>query len=224
MSILNAFIYPDHAFVCVDTETVLPGGGPRFETSKLFAVPHLNAVIGLRGTVLLNSMLMAATVLFDGDFDGLSQSLPGLLNNAVERAIALGQCELVTPETVASAEVVAVGFSRARGRIVLNFFKSESLDVGFVAYTNITGTFSAPSVTDPELDIEHLRRLPGGEGLKTLGLAQVRMLREREPQAAAGGRLILAEIRQDGMKIGPVCEIPARPESTRQQAAEGGVK
>lgn len=207
MSLVNAFVYPDHAFVCVDTEAVLPDGTSA-EVSKLFALPHVNAVVACRGTVLLNSILMAFVVAADGDFDGISKRLPNLLSEAFERAIALAPALSVAEELVGCAEVIIVGFSPAMDRIVLHSFKRETLAGDFVTTNNVGSYSIGPYWADIGLNIDALRLKPNGEGLETLALAQVQLMRVREPAAAAGGRLILAEIRRGSMTIRTVCDLP----------------
>lgn len=209
MSILNVFVYPDLGVVCADTECV-QFDGSRVEASKLFPLPYQPAVLAFRASVLFQSGVVQRTLVAGGDFDSLSTALPEILSGVSEEAIALARRESMPADRAGCAEVVIVGFSAARSGIVAHSFKRETLADGFVATLDFARYCVSPYWSDIGLNVDRIHLQRNREGMKALALAQVRLMREREPMAAAGGRFIVAEITRDVMTIKSVCAFPAR--------------
>ncbi|MFA6312334.1 MAG: hypothetical protein WC681_12705 [Sterolibacterium sp.] len=212
MSIVQAFVHPDCGIVCADTEAG-PDDGPYIEVSKLIPLPHMNAVIAGRGVMLFLASVVTGAFAAGCDFDELARQMPDLLKLASDKAVELAPklvAGALTSEEAGCGEVVIVGYSPARARIVGHHFRRQTLAEGFIANNNITH-FVAPSWADADLNLQNVSVPPSKEYIKTLALAQLRLTRERETAGiATGGRLIYAEIRQSGMTIEPVMDFPAR--------------
>lgn len=213
MSLVNVFVNPARAVICADTEAG-PDGGPYGEVSKLVPLPHMNAVIAARGSVLLLAGVVTAAVAMGGSFDELAQQMPYILKLASDKAV--GHAENLAPAGTLSSEeagcgdVALVGFSPSRGRVVAHHFIRATLSSEPVANTNIV-QFVAPSWPDVDLGLDALRADPSREGMKALALAQVRLCRDREkPGMAAGGRLIYAEVSRDGIRVETLLAFPVR--------------
>lgn len=216
MSIVNAFVSPECAVVCADTEAG-PDGGPYTEVSKLVPLPHMNAVVAFRGSMLFLSGALTGMFVSGCGFDELSRQMPDLLKLSSDTAIRmLPRVDLagaMTSEEAGYGEAILVGFSPTVGRIVGHHFRRQTLDSGFVTTNNVS-YFSAPAWNDVDLALPSLHNQPSREGLKELALAQMRLVRERNtPGEAAGGRLIYAEIRRDSMTVEAIMDFPARPTS-----------
>lgn len=213
MSIINAFVNLDCGLVCVDTEAG-QDGGPYFEVSKLVPLPHMNAIIAFRGSLLFMAGAVTGAICASCDFDELSRYLPDLLLLASDKAVdtvhRFAPTASMTSEEAGCAEAIIIGFSPAMSGIVAHHFRRETLAHGFVTTNNI-GYLVAPGWTDVDLNLQSLRAQPSKEGMKALALTQLRLMREREKVGlAAGGRLIFAEIKQSGMTIESVLDFPAR--------------
>ena len=70
MSLLNAWILPAEAIIAVDTDGV-GDEGERMPSSKMLLVPHLNAVLALRGQLALLSYLFTRAL--SGSFDSFDE-------------------------------------------------------------------------------------------------------------------------------------------------------
>ena len=110
---------------------------------------------------------------------------------------------------VGTGEAVIVGFSPSRERIVGHSFRRNSLAEDFVG--GEVNYVVAPGWRDVDMDLQNLKLTADKESMKRLALTQLRLVRERERAgAAAGGRLIYAEVRLDSMTIEPIMDFPAR--------------
>jgi hypothetical protein len=212
MSIVNAFGTPEVGWVAVDTETSLINGR-HHETSKLFALVHLNAVLAFRGAMAFVVGVLARTVTYACSFDDLAKKMPEFLREASNAAAAQAPWLSMTAEAAACAEVVMVGHSADLARIVVHCWRRPTLEAGFTIHADV-GCFVAPEDGADAIGLNpaNLKEFQvDREILKRLTFAQVRALRmSGNPHVAAGGRLIVAEIRQGGMTIETVCDLPAR--------------
>lgn len=209
MSIVNAFIYPDRGIVYVDTDCV-DADGRHWDVSKIFPLPHLPAVIAFRGSIAFQAGVVARAMVTGADFDDLANLLPGLLAEASAVAIEIAPRVSMTAELAGTAEAVIVGFSAAMSRVVAHRFKRETLADTFVATLNVGSYVVAPCWDDIGADVASIHRQVDRDGMKALAFTQARLLGEREPSSAAGGRLIITEITRSGMTIESVCSFPAR--------------
>lgn len=213
MSIVNAFVNPDCGVVCADTEAG-QDGGPYIEVSKLVPLPHMNAIIAFRGSVLFLSGALTGVFVSGCDFDELSGQMPDILKLASDKAVELCSrfvhTASMTREEAGCGEAIIVGFSPAMSRVVGHHFTRKTLDHGFVETNNIR-YFSAPAWDGINLNLQDIHTQPSKENMKSLALSQLCLMREREKDGlATGGRLIFAEVRQSGMTIESVLDFPTR--------------
>lgn len=198
MSILNVWIEPEVALVGVDTATSLIGNdGTMLEYSKMFPIVHANTVVAGRGnSIFLSTLFVMCNG--RGDFDSLVEEMPLLLQLAFDQIKDLPL--LAPPEGIDRQMIVLVGWSSKLGRVAGRDFIQEDRARGFVA-GEITPHHLAPwdesfaVLPDPKT----------AQDMLTLYRAQVSFMRENAPQAAAGGRLIVARIARQGMTIAPAC-------------------
>lgn len=194
MSILNVWIEPDAALVGVDTATGMTReDGTPLEFSKMFPIVHANTIVAGRGhSLFLSSLFVMCNG--RGDFDSLVEEMPLLLQLAFDQIKDLPL--LAPPEGIDRQMIVVVGWSAKLGRMAGRDYIQEDRARGFVA-SEITPHHLAPwddsfaGLPDPKTPAD----------MANLASEQVRMMREKAPDAAAGGRFIVAEITQRGMQI-----------------------
>lgn len=208
MTILNCWITPERALIGTDTEMAVPCGaapeGKRAQCTKLLPLVHLNAVLACRGEAIFFKAVFDAINLSGGDdldavFDAMAGALPGLLS-ATRDGLRMGG---VTHATIPDSQtIVLVGWSPRAGRIVGVEWTQETSARGFVA-DDINPHYIAPW----NRSIEPFADPTTPETMMQLARKQVRLMRERAPGAAAGGKLILAELTRDAMTIGSAGEL-----------------
>lgn len=197
MSILNLWLAPDHALVGVDTDGVDPAGR-HMSCSKLLPIVHLNAVLAGRGNLtLLGCTFVQLMVSELGDFDALADRLPAMVQKAFKGTIGGFPLRFIQRAAYqAGDEIILVGWSPRldRPRAVevtrapgASSFTVEETKLEYVAPWD-ESIADAPSPSDAW----NMRRLAG---------AQVALLKRTDPAAAAGGSLIVAELRRGQMNI-----------------------
>ncbi len=210
MSIMNVFLRPDRALVGVDTECSIIGAAGHTETTKLFPFAHIHAVFAFRGMVLFGMTAWPILNLHMRDFDGTAEDVPRLLKHASDSASKTCDQVGVSPEDVARAECVLVGFSRKSGQIVGYHYVQESPGAGFTVNKDFSNCYG-PDWNDGELDPPNLNISHDKTGMINLSLKQAILLRSRQgPGVAAGGKLIVAEIDRHRITIECLCSFPPR--------------
>lgn len=193
MSLLNCWIAPDAAIVAVDTVGQAADGSP-LHASKLQIVPHVGAVVGLRGQLaLLTWLSVRANSAGFATFDDLLAAMPGML---AEATAAIGH--LTVAVGAPGHEVIVAGWSDRQGRIVGRQFVKLA------------------DMTDPvERDVDrHISPWhPSMEGLPTephgleqLARGQVIFMRTAF-DAHCGGKLTIARLTRDGLTLQRTKEI-----------------
>lgn len=200
MSILNAFLEPERALIGVDTQFAAQHGSPR-QISKLMPLIHLNAIVACRGSVFIATALFAMCQVVGSDFDELLEAMPGFLEHVSDKAAEIpGRIGVTDKMPFDGQSVIAVGWSA--GRMIGRQFEQENRETGFVA-EGFNPHYSAPW----DESLPQFPDLKTREGMGVLARAQARLLREKCPDVAAGGRFIVAEITRNSMSIAPVCEL-----------------
>lgn len=208
MSLLNIYIAPpgpgSYALVGVDTESLAVDSGKRFETSKLMPIAHLNAVLAFRGAALAQGVITAAIASGVATVDELLVHDGRNFTTALDGAARTLQMQNLSAMTVEAQEIVLVGWSRQRRRFAGRMWKRQTYAEGLVPI-DIDGAFILGG--DDEV-IARMRTptTPGAMG--ELAKVQCRRLREIEPGITVGGRFIVAWLRDDGMRIETVCDLP----------------
>lgn len=179
MSLLNAWIAPGEALVAVDTDGTRPDG-ERFSTSKMLALPHLSAVIALRGQAAFFHLLFLRALHFQS-FDQLAREMPGII---AETEAAIPDELIVSGVVGQGHELMLVGYSPMLERMVgLQFIrrdgKRERREVDKHVspwHRELAGTSIEP------------------QDLEALAAAQVRWMRQTFENAACGGSLLVCRI------------------------------
>jgi hypothetical protein len=102
--------------------------------------------------------------------------------------------------------VILVGWSPKAGRMIGRAWWQENQAMGFEV-RDIRTWYAAPfqpplTPPSPRMDMADIRRLASD---------QVRLIHEKQPAAAAGGRLIVAGVTRGGMHISDMGYLPAHP-------------
>lgn len=209
MSILNVFVTPEVGLVGVDTESTRPDGLIQ-EFGKMITAPAAGAVVACRGT---DYVLMAASpsiVCFAGSLEEMVEGLPGLLKRAVDYCREHFQA----PEENLALELALVGYSQAEGGVVGHLFRraigSEEIQVD-----RIHTRFRSPHQPAWEPLLEGIPA--DRRGMIALARHQSRLSRELIPEAAAGGRFYIAEVRQDSITIDKAFDFPSRTAPDKPQ-------
>lgn len=210
MTILNAWVGEDKALVGVDTEILGPGGA-RHSVSKLLPLPHMNAVLAGRGPNLMLSMAMTLCHASTADFDVIAAAMPeilcvahGMMLKAVNESPVLWGGD---PRQLDGVTIVFVGWSPSRRRMVGFEYEQETPAVGFVA-GELSPLHSAP--LDPTLPQDP--DLSTRDGMTEYARLQTALLHKAQPEAAAGGRFILAQLSRHAMIVGTAGFLPRRAE------------
>jgi hypothetical protein len=191
MSLLNVALHADHVLVCVDSMAAVDGCAG--ETSKLHALPHLNAVLAGRGHVGVLGMALMLSLEPGRTFDELAVALPSALTAGVEHLIAEGHGQF---DGDAPQGVVLAGLSRPLGTMCAFAFSRRN-----------GGPFTAQR-------IRHALLSPGDcfqadvapcprtlEDLEGIAREQAAWMRATHPHVASGGRLLVAEVRGEGVRV-----------------------
>jgi len=113
MSLLNAWIAPDAAVVAVDTVGQAADGSP-LPASKLLPIPHLGAVIAIRGQLaLLTWLAVRANSAGFATFNNLLNTIPNML----AKAAIDGQLNVLAGSMEKHTLLVA-GWSDRQGRMI----------------------------------------------------------------------------------------------------------
>lgn len=189
MSLLNAWIMPADAIVAVDTDGARDDGS-RFATSKLLAIPHIRAVMALRGQLAVLGYLFLRCI--SGAFDSLDEmidAMPLLLADAEENVPS----DLIVRTRIGN-EIAVVGWSeRHRKMIGKVFFKRD--DMQEFSAADIETFFVSPWNTSMP-DIPRT-----SAAVEKISRAQVRWMRETFPNAACGGALIAAHLTRKSVTL-----------------------
>lgn len=209
MTICNVFIALDGEWALVGVDSEMKNdSGEAEEVSKMWPIPHRNAVVVCRGT--WDFAIYGASVLHripGRDFEGFVDQALAALSHAVEikrqcAQRAIGGC--TDPDISAGlgrTELIIVGFSRARDRFVGVVFESERPEDGF----SMREIQRYQEPWDEEI-------IPGLYGdsiprMADLALVQTRIMRRLRPDSGFGGRLLVAQLLRDGMRIGEVRDL-----------------
>lgn len=196
MSLLNAWIAPDAAVIAVDTVGMAADGSP-LHASKLVVVPHLNAVIGIRGQLaLLTWLAVRANSAGFATFDDLLDAMPGML---AEAGAAVGDHLNVLGGSVPGYEVLVAGWSARQGRIVGRQFirRDDMPDTSIVRDVDRHISPWHPSLEGLPTEPHGLEQLAGG---------QVLFMRTAF-DAHCGGKLTIARLTRGAMTLQTTEEI-----------------
>lgn len=191
MSALNVWITPHDAIVAVDTDASREDGS-RFATGKLLALPWLSAVIASRGqlAVLQFAFVRICSTGFDS-FDDLVDAMPVLL---ADIAVTMPAQLLAEVQGVRRGDHLAlVGFSHRHRRMVgVQWIKVDDMP-GYQQsdFDELVAPWhpSMPDIPKTASNVDAISR------------AQVRWMRATFPNAACGGKLLVASLNHAGVSI-----------------------
>lgn len=200
MSLSNVVIKNDCALVAVDTRGRLADG--RFvDCGKALLLPHMNAIITIRGFSPRLAALAQYAVGYMGSFDDFLDELPDNIN-AANKAID-SFVESLPPGAMKHigndsyiADVVCAGYSdAAQGFIGRQFRRTErGTNVQVGAFQERCIAPSWPGLVFPGIDDDL-------DALKMLSAEQCRLAYQREgADYPIGGRLIVFELRKGSMR------------------------
>lgn len=192
MSLLNAWVSATEATVAVDTDGVDHEGG-RIVASKMLPIPHLNAVIGLRGQAAFLAFVFLRCISASHEsFDEMLEAMPAHL--------AAGEGE-VPDELLARVggemgnELIAVGWSERKGAMLGRRFVKR-------------GGMPTFSIADFDLHISPWDQL-SMSGMRVRSAAAVEPIANMQAQwmrstfgATCGGHLIVCQLGRRSLTIG----------------------
>ena len=186
MTTLNVLAYPDRVHILVDSLGLSNlGAGSPYATSKFAPLVHLNAVIAMRGTLRVLPIVWAAANEVAGDFDAVAAALPRILDDISSQFGG-----------TSSAQVVFAGWSPNRGRMIaLRFEASPDGSYQMPREIHSLLLLSGDVYAGVVPTIDTLPQLINSARL------QIKHELEANPGGPFGGRLIMAEIRQDSTVI-----------------------
>lgn len=196
MSLINAVHMGDHALISADTEAVFSDGS-RGNVSKLLTIPHVNAVIAVRGSLAFLQKAHAEFCTMS-NFDQMAERAELVMSYALTQQ---GNTEHLD-RYAHGAEMVFAGYSQKAGRVVIHLIRCEGIGHDTEAHLDI-----ANAILPGNLGISLEGITASREGLIELTSRQVKAIREHAPDAAAGGNLIVAEVRPRSIAVESVGAI-----------------
>ncbi len=209
MSLLNAYVSQDRAWMVTDTATVNLPSGATGNSSKIFPLVHANAVIGAFGITEYGLALMS--ICYCKTFDQIWDEL--VEGQLMETAAGLVEAQLRQRDLQPSPTqlVVVVGYSHAAGKC-LGLRMLRDKPSGEFEVMSLAPSVACPVA--PWMELPFGAGRPAGEPdtpekLVNLARYQVRAVRENyqgnmpgtNVPMMIGGSLTLAEISQDRMTI-----------------------
>lgn len=213
MSILNAWVEREQAWVGVDTGLFGPAGEALGDVGKMVPLVHINAVLAFRGQYAVFAMIHSLVVWQTSTFDALIGEMPGILKDSVSRtADALkGVAHAPAADSLPLLNLVLVGWSPRRGRM-MGYQYEHQADRGtwLASELSVGNGFFGPA-DDAFMDQLECDAIGGSVEEKMLEVARRQMIlaRERHPVRSTGGRLILAKLDRVGMVIRDVATLTA---------------
>lgn len=205
MSLLDAAVTSsDSVLVAVDTEAVKDGC--IFSCAKMLVLPHLPAVIAGRG--VLKTFIAIHTKLAGslGDFDALAACLPALIGEEISATMREAAALRIPADEAEKMEIVFAGWSEGQQRAVIHHYRQTTAADG-LAVNQCVDSMLAPWEAGDSLEGIRADRA----GLMEIARRQVAALHANYPDAAGGGKLVIAEVTQKGVRLDHALRFPARP-------------
>ena len=196
MSLLNAWLTETDAIVTVDSDGVRDDGA-RLPSSKLLVIPHLNAVLAIRGqSAFLHFLfLRCASAGFD-TFDEMCDALPDMIAN-MDASVP---DELIAKNCRIGNELLVVGWSHRKMEMLgRQFVKRDEM-------TEYTDTEFSMHISPWDKSMPHIPKEP--KLFQEIAIAQVDWMRSTFPNAACGGTLIMAHITKDSVTVKHKMQFP----------------
>jgi len=212
MSIMNALVTPDRVLVGVDTEADSERQSDkvpkRYEISKLFPLVHANVVMAARGSHAFHMpVLFHLSVSEAATYDAMVTDLSGALVRMVDQAHAAIRCAGASPSfDIGTQEIYLFGWSDQSSRMMGTAFTRDP-NSGQWEVLSIDDGVDSGWVAPWGEDWGEYREPQDLEEMQALAHSQVRITRERAPEVAIGGRLIVAELTRESVSIKSTCAL-----------------
>lgn len=202
MSLLNFWIWPHRAMVVVDTEV---GGtdGEYSEGSKMIALPAGNVVIAGRGLNTFLAAVVSLAIQVGQDFDGLAEAMP---THHLKAAMGFMEANrsVFDGHEIHELKIALVGYSQRLGRMHGLVFKSK--DANGFACEEIDDAFHSPWQASWGEPI----RVDTVEHARFISTVQSDNANAMVPDTPCGGRLLLAELTKDDLRMSTLARVTER--------------
>lgn len=200
MTICDVWVSPDRVVALTDSDTRVEtdAGIHKQETSKVFAVPHLPAIVA--GAGWGNLLYPIATIAWH------SRMTTAAINRMAKAVYAAGAKPLANSSDF--CEVVLAGWDAAAKRMTLQSWFQESREIGFCQREPLS-SFISPWNRSPDEKRTSPPLPESGAGFLALALEQVEILqRINGEKAAGGGKIILTEVTPKEVKMRELATLP----------------
>lgn len=187
-----------YALMAVDTEA-MERGKPAGHVAKLLPLPHMRCLIGFQGSqrflALFSAVLIGRPVAADVD-------VPAEIERAYAGLAGWSLCQRLLRRDTDQC-IVAAWWSAG----ALRWAQWDQQRFGPFTRSDEPDSYVHPwHATIAQLErLGHTRA-----GIAMLARAQVQVAHEHEPELAAGGRLLIAELRRETLTIEDHGELPRR--------------
>lgn len=199
MSLLNVWVSAERGLVAVDSAVKIPATNSYLEASKVLPLPHANLVVAVMGEVAFLGYVFYEIhhALSTIDYDVLADTLHLEIDSLYKQFRWQAKFAGASPDAARGCEIVIVGWSPRRGQI-LGMRHSLGPDaVGFVT-SEIDPWCIMPAA---DWTAENPPAVDTVEALEQVAVEQVRWTRQHQPDAAIGGRLLVAELTSSSISI-----------------------
>ena len=188
--------------VVVDTEGQTDEG-KYVELSKMLVLPHANVVVAIRGqNIFLNGLFSALQMIQSSSFDEITDGVPSALQQTMGY---IKQVEHLFRCPVDAQEVVLVGYSAsARQMLCLTYLPDG--DGGFVE-SEVDDTYLSPWMPD---EWERPFKATTPDHVRIISTQQIADAKVLHPDAALGGRLLLAELTREDCRFSTLDRVTDR--------------
>ena len=210
MSIVNAWVGPENAWVGVDTGATHVDGVTR-EASKMVPLVHLPAVIAGRGCAAFLPAVVCNSMLKLLEFDELAAAMPEILRETFDDI-----CKANTdagkdlPADFDKETIVLVGWSRRRQKMLAFEYVQQNRESGFLS-RSIGPYYFSPWIAGRPGPL--FRHPLDSASMIELAESQICLIDEHAPDAAGGGRYLVAYFDKQRMSIETICEDLGRRRS-----------
>jgi hypothetical protein len=206
MSLCNVWVDSDFALVAVDSEGQYQDG--IFNACKLIVLPHLPGIVAGVGVNLFLHELFDYCTRFRSHLDDLVDHMPAAVRQAYAAMLkTTEQHKIQVPPDHAKQSAVLCGWSETHHRIVARLFVVDG-EKGVSAQDIPEGGYLAQPMPDEwRKDFAGVANPDSPERMAVFAGKQASMTRERLPDVHIGGRLIVAEIRREGMTVKPAYDF-----------------
>lgn len=171
--------------------------GSRRDVSKLFVIPHCNAVVAARGCMFFFERTHSFLTAMSSEFDDLVWVMPSIIRSAVGDVIRHSGRLGIPKDQANAGQIVLAGYSKRSSRVMIHNFQYQP-ETGHVETRSDIDSIVSPWL-DGAIETGDIETTP--DGLIKLTKRQAKVLREQMPGAAAGGRIVLVVVEAHRISI-----------------------